>query len=119
MSRPLDHWWRPANARVHRSEGTADSTERGEWRGALCCVCERKCTPRTRRRKMLMVPQTSSSVRASFDVPATMRDGTVLRANVFQPDDGGAGRYPVLLTRLPYGKDLPLGGAALIPEQAA
>ena len=66
-----------------------------------------------------MVPQTSGSVRASFDVPATMRDGTLLRANVFQPDDGGAGRYPVLLTRLPYGKDLPLGGAALIPEQAA
>ena len=66
-----------------------------------------------------MVPQAPGSVRASFDVAATMRDGTVLRANVFQPDDGGAGRYPVLLTRLPYGKDLPLGSAALIPEQAA
>ncbi|HEX6800310.1 MAG TPA: CocE/NonD family hydrolase [Ktedonobacterales bacterium] len=66
-----------------------------------------------------MVPQSSRPVRASFDVAATMRDGTVLRANVFQPDDGGAGRYPVLLTRLPYGKDLPLGSAALIPEQAA
>lgn len=66
-----------------------------------------------------MGPQTSGSVRASFDVPATMRDGTVLRANVFQPDDGDTGRYPVLLTRLPYGKDLPLGSAALIPEQAA
>ncbi len=66
-----------------------------------------------------MVPQTPGSVRASYDVPATMRDGTVLRANVFQPDDGGVGRYPVLLTRLPYGKDLPLGSAALIPGQAA
>ena len=66
-----------------------------------------------------MVPQTSRPVRASFDVSAIMRDGTVLRANVFQPDDGGTGRYPVLLTRMPYGKDLPLGSAALIPEQAA
>jgi putative CocE/NonD family hydrolase len=66
-----------------------------------------------------MVPSTSGPVRALFDVPATMRDGTVLRANVFQPDDGGIGRYPVLLTRLPYGKDLPLGSAALNPTQAA
>ena len=39
-----------------------------------------------------------------FDVPAIMRDGTVLRANVFRPG-GEAGPWPVLLTRLPYGKD--------------
>lgn len=38
-----------------------------------------------------------------FDVPATMRDGVVLRANVFRPADGG--RYPVALARTPYGKD--------------
>ena len=31
----------------------------------------------------------------------------------------GEGRWPVLLTRLPYGKDLPLGGAILDPIQAA
>ena len=58
-------------------------------------------------------------VRADFDVPATMRDGTVLRANVFRPDDGGANTYPVLLTRLPYGKDLPLGSAAMNPAHVA
>ena len=56
-------------------------------------------------------------VRVDFDVPARMRDGTLLRANVYRP--AGAGRWPVLLTRLPYGKDLPLGGAALDPVQAA
>src|SRR5215210_3944219 len=38
------------------------------------------------------------------DVPATMRDGTVLRSNVFTPDQ--AGSYPVILMRLPYNKDV-------------
>lgn len=38
------------------------------------------------------------------DVPATMRDGTILRANVFTPDAPGA--YPVILMRLPYNKDV-------------
>jgi uncharacterized protein len=52
-----------------------------------------------------------------FDVPARMRDGTVLRANVYRPE--GEGRWPVLLTRLPYGKDLPLATSVLDPVQAA
>jgi uncharacterized protein len=39
------------------------------------------------------------------DVPATMRDGTVLRADVYRP--AVAEPLPVLLTRTPYGKDLP------------
>ena len=66
-----------------------------------------------------MVPQTQTQVRVEFDVPATMRDGAILRANVYRPDDGGAGTYPVLLTRLPYGKDLPMGASALDPAQTA
>jgi putative CocE/NonD family hydrolase len=40
-----------------------------------------------------------------FDVPATMRDGTVLRATIYRPQ--GEGRWPVLLTRTPYDKDIP------------
>jgi putative CocE/NonD family hydrolase len=48
------------------------------------------------------------------DVPITTRDGTVLRANVTRPDVPG--RYPVLVTQTPYGKDgaviVALGGAA-------
>ena len=37
------------------------------------------------------------------NLPAQMRDGTVLRADVFRPD--APGRFPVLVTRGPYGKD--------------
>jgi putative CocE/NonD family hydrolase len=38
------------------------------------------------------------------DVPATMRDGTILRSNVFTPNEPG--NYPVILLRLPYNKDV-------------
>ena len=37
-----------------------------------------------------------------WDVPITMDDGLVLRADVFRPEQDG--RYPVLLTYGPYGK---------------
>ena len=45
----------------------------------------------------------SDQISVEFDVPATMRDGTMLRANIFRP--AGEGPYPVALTRTPYGKD--------------
>ncbi|WP_327730946.1 hypothetical protein OG250_39480 [Streptomyces sp. NBC_00487] len=51
-----------------------------------------------------------------FDVPAQMRDGTVLRADVYRP--GGTGPWPVLLMRLPYGKQTPLLAAAFDPLAA-
>ena len=51
------------------------------------------------------------------DVPAEMRDGTTLMSNVYRPASGG--EYPVLLARLPYGKDLPLGTSFLDPVKAA
>ncbi|GGL92211.1 hydrolase [Nakamurella endophytica] len=38
-----------------------------------------------------------------WNVPVSARDGTVLRVNVFRPDDDG--RHPVLLCAHPYGKD--------------
>lgn len=38
------------------------------------------------------------------DVEAVMRDGTVLRSNIVRPDEPG--RYPVMLVRHPYGKDV-------------
>jgi uncharacterized protein len=41
-------------------------------------------------------------VRIEWDVPITMDDGIVLRADVFRPDDGG--RYPVIMTHGPYAK---------------
>ncbi len=36
------------------------------------------------------------------DVQAVMRDGTVLKADVYRPDKEG--RFPVLLSRSPYNK---------------
>jgi putative CocE/NonD family hydrolase len=59
----------------------------------------------------------SQRILVERDVEATMRDGTVLRANVYRPETAEA--LPVLLTRLPYGKDLPLGTALLDPVKAA
>lgn len=52
-----------------------------------------------------------------FDVPAEMRDGTVLRADVYRP--GGTGPWPVLLARLPYGKPTSMMGVVLDPLAAA
>src|SRR5215218_8498487 len=51
------------------------------------------------------------------NVPAGMRDGTTLMSNVYRPT--GDGEHPVLLTRLPYGKDLPSNGSVLDPVTAA
>lgn len=53
----------------------------------------------------------------SLDVPAPMRDGVVLRANVYRP--AGRGPWPTLLARTPYGKDLPGASAWLDPVRAA
>jgi predicted acyl esterase len=43
--------------------------------------------------------QHMTETQVEFDVPAEMRDGTVLRADVYRP--GGSGPWPVLLSRLP------------------
>ena len=56
-------------------------------------------------------------VLVQVNVPAKMRDGTTLMANVYRP--AARGEYPVLLARLPYGKDLPLNSAYLDPVRAA
>lgn len=58
-----------------------------------------------------------AEIRVQKNVPAEMRDGTTLFSNVYRP--AGDGEYPVLLTRLPYGKDLPLGTSVLDPIKAA
>lgn len=43
-----------------------------------------------------------NSARVEFDVPVPMRDGVVLRADIYRPV--GDGPWPVLLIRTPYGK---------------
>ncbi len=45
------------------------------------------------------------AVTVERDVPAVMRDGTVLHGDVFRPSRSG-GRWPVLLSRTPYDKRL-------------
>src|SRR5919199_276987 len=51
------------------------------------------------------------------NVPAEMRDGTTLVADVYRP--AGTGEYPVLLTRLPYGKDQSVNTSYMHPMKAA
>jgi len=48
------------------------------------------------------VEQAPSEVVIHYDVPCKLRDGTVLRADIARP--AGEGRWPVILTRTPYGK---------------
>ena len=45
-----------------------------------------------------------TGVRYEHDVEVRVRDGTVLRVNVFRPD--GPGEFPVLMSAHPYSKDI-------------
>jgi putative CocE/NonD family hydrolase len=60
---------------------------------------------------------TAANVTVEFDIPARMRGGVTLRANVYRP--GGPGPWPTLLARTPYGKDLAQVVSWLDPVQAA
>jgi putative CocE/NonD family hydrolase len=52
------------------------------------------------------------------NVEAAMRDGTILRADVYRP--ATQGRYPVLVQRTPYSKEMwPFTAVALDPVRAA
>src|SRR5581483_3832109 len=48
--------------------------------------------------------ETRDGMRIDWDVPITMDDGLVLRADVFRPV--AEGRYPVILSYGPYAKGL-------------
>ena len=50
-------------------------------------------------------PDVYTKVRVKRNVPVPMRDGIKLYANIYKPDADG--RFPVILIRLPYGKDEP------------
>ena len=47
----------------------------------------------------------ATSLTGETNVAVPMRDGTVLRADVYRPS--GPGKWPVLLSRIPYGKHKP------------
>jgi uncharacterized protein len=50
----------------------------------------------------IVAAQEAPSIKVERDVPVPMRDGVVLRADVFRPS--GSGPFPVLVMRTPYGK---------------
>ena len=50
-----------------------------------------------------MPAERTHKVSVESNVPAKMRDGTILRADVYRPD--ARGPLPVLLCRTPYGKN--------------
>lgn len=51
-----------------------------------------------------MAADTTHTMQIDWDVPIRMRDGLVLRADIFRPS--GSGRHPVLMSYGPYGKGL-------------
>ena len=51
------------------------------------------------------------------DLLVPMRDGTVLKGDLYRPD--GPERLPVLLNRTPYGKSGPMMRQAMDPVRAA
>lgn len=58
------------------------------------------------------------NIRIDTDVEIPMRDGTLLRADIYRPDD--CGRYPALLVRTPYLKDrMPTRWGELSPIRLA
>ncbi len=56
-------------------------------------------------------------VRVHYDLEAPMRDGTILRSTVYRPDRPG--RFPVLLSRTPYGRDQGVDPMYFDPLRAA
>ena len=48
---------------------------------------------------------TTPNIIIEIDVPAEMRDGTILRSDLYRPEGGAA--HPVLLLRMPYNKSDP------------
>ncbi len=59
----------------------------------------------------------SVSVKIETNLPARMRDGTVLYADVYRPD--GPGPFPTILQRTPYDKSASLSAQMLDPIRAA
>src|SRR3954466_5238505 len=55
-------------------------------------------------KRMTQRSETRDGMRIDWDVPITMDDGLVVRADIFRPIPDG--KYPVLLTYGPYAKGL-------------
>lgn len=60
---------------------------------------------------------TAMDILVQRDQPAKMRDGTVLRADIYRP--AAEGRYPAVMERIPYGKARSRSSQYLDPVAAA
>ena len=58
-----------------------------------------------------------NSIRIDRDVPMKMRDGVILRADIFRPDDNE--RHPAIVSRTPYNKLMSYNSDFLSPVTAA
>ena len=56
---------------------------------------------------LLDVKNSQDKIVLDHDVDVPMRDGAIIKANVLRPQVPG--RYPVLMTFGPYGKDVHFG----------
>jgi len=84
-----------------------------EFRAELWNTVELKLTSKKVRKWMTLARE----IVVQKDVPAEMRDGTTLMADVYRPS--GSEEYPVLLTRQPYGKDLAIATSYMNAIKAA
>jgi uncharacterized protein len=57
----------------------------------------------------------TESIKLEINVPIKMRDGTILYSDIYRPDQ--AGKFPAVLTRLPYNKNIafPTGAGYMNP----
>src|SRR5262245_65970741 len=62
------------------------------------------------------VPE-SHSLKMETNIAVPMRDGTILYADIYRPEEPGP--FPVLLQRTPYDKSMPLSRNMLDPLRAA
>ncbi len=77
-------------------DGPASVESRSIWRHALRRI-------KTALRPDVTVVPAPRTIKAEWDAPIRMRDGTNLRVNVFRPD--GDERVPAIMSAHPYGKD--------------
>jgi len=57
------------------------------------------------------------SIKVDFNVPAKMKDGITLYADVYRPNTES--KFPAILTRLPYGKNGSITGGFMNPHRIA
>src|SRR6476620_2557014 len=88
---------------AHRPAATVHSSSDGPAKRTVRAV--RYAWGQVRRRVLVPITITDppSDVPVDWNVAVPMRDGVLLRVNVFRPDDGEP--HPVLLSAHPYGKD--------------